>query len=77
MYSSSLVTDSHYVFPGVLSIGIQPLAVCQSMGHGHSAEAVTADTLFEKMCLELKSNLVCESKELDLRDVASIKVRCD
>ena len=28
------------------SIGIQPLAVCQSMDHGHSAGAVTEDTLF-------------------------------
>lgn len=43
---SNSIENSPHVLPGILSIGIQPLAVCQSMDHGHTAEAVTADTLF-------------------------------
>lgn len=31
---------------GILSSGIQPLAVCQSMDHGRTAQAVTTDTFF-------------------------------
>lgn len=31
---------------GILSSGIQPLAVCQSMDHGRTVQAVTTDTFF-------------------------------
>lgn len=44
---------------GILPSGIQPLAVCQSMDHGRTVQAVTTDTFFfQKMCPGLKSNLV-------------------
>lgn len=31
---------------GILSSGIQPLDVCQSMDHGRTVQAVTTDTFF-------------------------------
>lgn len=52
---------AYVLLPGILSGGILPLAVCQSMDHGRTAEAVTTDTFFfffQKMCPGLKSNLV-------------------
>ncbi len=57
MRSNSIETASRMCYQES-SIGIQPLAVCQSMDHGHTAEGVTTDTFFEKMCFGLKSNLV-------------------
>lgn len=61
-----------------LSIGIQPLAVCQSMDRGYTAESVTTDTFFFlRKCAVGRNVIWCESKELDLGDVASIKGRCD
>lgn len=47
------------------------------MEHGHPGDGAAADVFFlGKMCHGLKSNW-CENEELVLRDVASIKAKCD
>lgn len=58
MCKNSIEAARPCVLPGILSTGTKPLAVCQSMDRGHTAEAMTTDTFLEKVCHELKSNFV-------------------
>lgn len=58
MCSTSIEAAKPYVLSGILSTGTKPLALCQSMDHDHTVEAMTTDTFLEKVCLALKSNFV-------------------
>lgn len=58
MCNTSIEAAKPYVLSGILSTGTKPLALCQSMDHAHTVEAMTTDTFLKKVCLELKSNFV-------------------